>query len=103
MTINDVSVSLVVRLHARDDTANEVGAFLRDTVAAANEERGTTVWLALQTDERMFWIVDAFPTERDREAHLSGPIAAALIENAGRLLVEPPQILPASVLAAKLP
>jgi len=61
------------------------------------------VWLALRTDERTFWIVDAFPTESDRRAHLDGPIAAALTENAERLLAAPPEILPAAVLAAKLP
>jgi quinol monooxygenase YgiN len=100
---NDVTVSLVVRLYARQETADEVAGFLASSVAAANDESGTTVWLALQTDGRTFWIVDAFPTESDRRAHLDGPIAAALIENADRLLAAPPEILPASVLAAKLP
>jgi hypothetical protein len=47
--------------------------------------------------------VDAFPTERDREDHLAGAIAAVLMENAERLLADPLEILPASVLAAKLP
>ena len=103
MTTNDVTVSLVVRLNARDTTANELAGFLVDAVAMANAESGTTVWLALRTDEHTFWIVDAFPTERARRDHLGGPIAAALMEHADRLLVEPPQILSAAVLAAKLP
>jgi quinol monooxygenase YgiN len=102
-TTDVVTVSLVVRLTARQTTTDELAGFLRDAVTAANAETGTLVWLALRTDERTFWIVDAFPTERDREAHLTGPIAAALMEHADRLLAEPPQILPAGVLAAKLP
>jgi quinol monooxygenase YgiN len=103
MTATDVTVALVVRMHARDTTASDLAAFLTDAVAAANDESGTVVWFALRTDERTFWIVDAFPTERDRQDHLAGPIAAALMEHADRLLAEPPQILPAAVLAAKLP
>jgi len=101
--MHDVTVSLVVRLNARQDAADELTGFLTSSVAAANAESGTTVWLALRTDERTFWIVDAFPTESDRQAHLDGPIAAALIENAERLLAATPEILPAAVLAAKLP
>ena len=103
MTTDDVRVSLVVRLHARDDRTDELAELLSGALAAANQEAGTIVWLALRTDERTFWIVDAFPTERDREAHLMGPIAAALMQNADRLLTDRPQILPASVIAAKLP
>jgi quinol monooxygenase YgiN len=104
MTTNDsVTVSLVVRLNAREETANQLADFLTDAVAAANAESGTIVWLALRTDDRTFWIVDAFPTERERLAHLEGPIAAALMEHADRLLAESPEILPAEVLAAKLP
>ena len=101
--MHDVTVSLVVRLNARQDAAEELAGFLASSVAPANAESGTTVWLALRTDEQTFWIVDAFPTESDRRAHLDGPIAAALIENAERLLAAPPEILPAAVLAAKLP
>jgi quinol monooxygenase YgiN len=103
MTTNDVTVSLVVQLKARETTADELAGFLADALAMANAESGTTVWLALRTAEDTFWIVDAFPTERDRRDHLSGPIAAALMEHADRLLTEPPRILPAVVLAAKLP
>jgi quinol monooxygenase YgiN len=103
MTTNDVTVALVVRLHARATTADDLAGFLAGAVTAANDEAGTVVWLALRTDERTFWIVDAFPTERERQDHLAGPIAAALMEHADRLLAEPPLILPAAVLAAKLP
>ena len=39
----------------------------------------------------------------ERQAHLQGEIAAALMANADRLLASPPQILTADVLAAKVP
>jgi hypothetical protein len=37
-----------------------------------------------------------------RPAHLDGPIAAALMQNADRLPASAPEILPADVLAAKV-
>jgi hypothetical protein len=61
------------------------------------------VWFALQTGPATFWIVDAFPTEVDRQAHLGGPIAAALTANAARFLSSPPEIFKADILAAKVP
>jgi quinol monooxygenase YgiN len=97
------SVGLVVRMTAKPETHDEVATFLTDAVNLANAEPGTTVWFALRTDRSTFWIVDAFPRDAERQAHLDGPIAAALRENADRLLAAPPEILPADVLAAKVP
>ena len=69
----------------------------------ANLESGTVVWFAARTDESTFWIFDAFATEDDRQAHATGEIVAALGANAERLLAVAPEILPADVLAQKLP
>jgi quinol monooxygenase YgiN len=49
-----------------------------------------------------FGIFDAFANETGREAHLSGPIAAALMSKWKDLLAEPPKIEKIEVLAAKL-
>ena len=95
--------ALVVRLTAKPETRDEVAAFLAGAVELANGESGTTVWFALRTDESTFWIVDAFPGPAERQAHLDGPIAAALMQKADRLLATAPEILPADVLAAKVP
>lgn len=76
--------------------------FLTDALGLANDEAGTFVWFALRTDASTFWIVDAFPNEDSRRAHINGPIAEALMANADRLLATPPEILPADVLAAKV-
>ena len=57
----------------------------------------------LRTDTTTFWIVDAFPSDAERQEHLEGAIASSLLANAERLLDGPPEILPAEVLAAKLP
>jgi quinol monooxygenase YgiN len=50
-----------------------------------------------------FGIFDAFPDESGRQAHLAGPIAAALMAQASDLLAEAPAIEQVDVLAAKLP
>jgi quinol monooxygenase YgiN len=50
-----------------------------------------------------FAIFDAFPDEAGREAHLAGPVAAALMEHADELLAEPPRIETLDVIADKLP
>jgi len=96
------TTALVVRLVARPETRDEVAGFLAGAVDLAKAEPGTTVWFALRTDESTFWIVDAFPGASERQAHLDGPIAAALMANADRLLAAPPEIFPADVLASKV-
>jgi quinol monooxygenase YgiN len=102
-TAQTLTVSFVAKLVAKPDTADEVAGFLADAVALANDEAATVVWFALRTDATTFWIVDAFASEDARQAHLQGPIAAALMQNAERLLAAPPEILAADVLAAKVP
>ncbi len=96
-----VTVALVVKLTAKPETADEVKTFLTDALALADAEPGTPVWMSLRTDATTFWIVDAFPGDAERQAHLSGPIAEALLANADRLLAAPPEIQPADVLAIK--
>lgn len=96
-----VTKALVVKMIAKDDTQDEVASFLTGALELANAEAGTLIWMALRTDDSTFWIVDAFPSDTERQAHLDGPIAAALMQNADRLLASPPEILPADVLATK--
>jgi quinol monooxygenase YgiN len=103
MPTSALPLAFVAKLVAKDDTAAELGDLLTGALQLANEEAGTVVWFALRTDPTTFWIVDAFPSEDARQAHLGGRIAAALMANADRLLASPPEILPADVLAAKVP
>ena len=96
------ALAIVASMVAKPETADEVATFLSDAVELARQEEGTTSWFALRTDATTFWIVDTFAAEAGRQTHLGGPIAAALMANADRLLAEPPVIRPADVLAAKL-
>jgi quinol monooxygenase YgiN len=98
-----IRLSFVVKAVAKEETAEEVAAFLSQAVDMANEEASTLAWFALRTDAVTFWIVDGFANESDRQKHFNGPIPAALIQNADRLLAAPPEILPADVFSVKLP
>jgi quinol monooxygenase YgiN len=101
--VRTLTLAFVAKMVAKKETADEVGRFLADAVSLANQEAGTVVWFALRTDATTFWIVDAFASEADRQTHIKGPIAAALMANADRLLASPPEILPADILASKVP
>ena len=59
--------------------------------------------IAVRLGPSTFGIFDAFPDEAGRSAHLSGRVAAALMEKASDLLAQPPTIEKVDVLAAKLP
>jgi quinol monooxygenase YgiN len=98
-----IRVALLVRLHAKPGKEAEVASFLEGALPLANQEAGTTAWFALRLGPATFGIFDAFPGEAERQAHLGGPIAAALMAKASELLAEPPQIERVDVLAAKLP
>jgi quinol monooxygenase YgiN len=98
-----VTVGLVVRLEAKRGKEAEVLKFLEDGLAVVQEEPATTAWFAIRWGPATFGIVDFFPDESGRDAHLSGRVAAALMEKASDLLIEPPTIEKVDVLAAKLP
>jgi quinol monooxygenase YgiN len=96
-----VEVALVVKLTAKAGMEEELAELLTGALSLANDEPGTEVWMALRSDQSTFWIVDAFPGDAERKAHLEGPIAEALFANADRLLAAAPEVNPANVLAVK--
>jgi quinol monooxygenase YgiN len=98
-----VKTALYVRLEAKPGKEQEVADFLRGGLPLAEEEPATIAWFALQMGPSTFGIFDAFPDDAGRQAHLSGPIAAALMAKAPDLLAEPPSVAKVDVLAAKLP
>jgi quinol monooxygenase YgiN len=97
-----VSVGILATLKAKPGKENDVEVFLKSALPLANQEEGTTVWFALRLGPSTFGIFDAFADGAGREAHLSGPIAAALMAKWEELLAEPPKIEQIDVLAAKL-
>ncbi len=98
-----VTVGLYVPLEAKPEKAEELEAFLASAQALAEQEPDTTAWFAIKIDDSTYGIVDFFPGSDGRQAHLEGPIAAALMDKASELLASPPDIKPIDVLASKLP
>jgi quinol monooxygenase YgiN len=98
-----VTVGLLVTLQARPGKEDELADFLASALPLAQAEPETTAWFAIKIDASTFAIADFFPTAAGRQAHLDGPIAAALMQRAEELLAVPPDIKPVDVLAAKLP
>jgi quinol monooxygenase YgiN len=96
-----LTVGLIVRLEARAGKEDELATFLLSALPLAEAEDSTPIWLAVRTSEQTFWIVDANPDDAGRQAHLDGPIAAALMGRADELLAQPPEILMSNVIAAK--
>ena len=93
------SKALLVRLEARPGKEAEVADFLRGALPVVEGEPATVAWFAPTT----FGIFDAFPDDAGRQAHLTGQVAAALMERAEALFAEPPVIEQIDVLADKLP
>jgi len=98
-----VKVGLLATLRAKDGKEEELATFLAGALPLAEGEPATTAWFATKLDDSTFGVFDVFPDDAGRQAHLDGPIAAALMEKADELLSEPPEIKSIEILAAKLP
>jgi quinol monooxygenase YgiN len=98
-----VKVALFVKLEAKPGKEKDVERFLLSGLPLVQEEPATIAWFGIRLGPSTFGIFDAFPDEAGRQAHLSGKVAAALMEKAGELFSKPPSIEKADVLAAKLP
>ena len=98
-----VRVALWVPLHAKPGKEAELESFLKSALPLAQQEPKTIAWFVLKMGPSTFGIFDVFPDEAGRQAHLDGPIAAALMAKAAELLAQPPKIDKLDVLAAKLP
>jgi quinol monooxygenase YgiN len=98
-----ITVGLLVRLEAKPGREADLAAFLEQGLQLASRETTTPLWCALRFGPSTFAIYDAFLDEAGRQAHLSGPIAKALMAQTPQLLAAPPTIERVDVLGAKLP
>lgn len=95
--------ALFVELKAKPGREEDVASFLASAQPLAAAEPGTVTWFAGRMDAETFLIFDTFDDEAGRRAHLEGPIAKALMENAEALLASAPSIRQVDLLADKLP
>ncbi len=93
--------AILALLHAKPGKEAEVEEFLKSAQPLAVQEGGTTSWYAVKLGPSKFGIFDTFREEADRNAHLNGPIAKALMAKADELLAEPPQLEMLDILASK--
>ncbi|MBA2450762.1 MAG: antibiotic biosynthesis monooxygenase [Chloroflexi bacterium] len=98
-----VTVGLLVRLEAKPGKEAEVARFLEGGLTLVQAEPATTAWFGIRMGPSTFGIFDVFPDDSGRQAHLSGRVAAALMEQAPELFAQPPAIENIDVLASKLP
>jgi quinol monooxygenase YgiN len=98
-----VTTGLIVRLEAHIGKEEELASFLESALPLVEDEAETVAWFAIRVGATSFAIVDFFPDEAGRRAHLEGAVAKALSERAEELLAEPPSVEHCEVLAAKLP
>ena len=96
-----VSYALLARVEAKAGKEEAVENFLKSALALAMEEEDTISWYALKMGPSTFGIFDTFNDEKGREVHLSGKIAAALMEHADELLSKPPTIEKVELIAVK--
>jgi len=96
-----IKFALFARLEAKPGKEQAVADFLAAGLNMANQETTTPIWFALRLSPSTFGIFDAFETDANRQAHLTGPIAQALIAKADELFSVPPSIEAIDVLGLK--
>ena len=101
MVNTQLKQALFVRLEAKPGKEQDVIAFLQTALDMAQREERTPLWFALRLSQTTFGVFDAFYDDAARQAHLSGPIAQALMAHAEELFAKPPSIEPIDVLGVK--
>jgi len=93
--------AILALLEAKPGKETELEEFLKSAQPLAAAEPATTAWYAVKLGPARFGIFDTFPNDAGRQAHLSGPIAKALMAKADELLAKPPQLEMLDILASK--
>jgi quinol monooxygenase YgiN len=101
--VEAITVGLYVRLEAKTGREEEVESFLKEALRLVSDEQATLLWFAVRVGPSTFAIIDAFPDESGRQAHLAGQVASALQEKGPQLLASEPTLERFDILAAKLP
>jgi quinol monooxygenase YgiN len=98
-----VTKGLLVRLEAQHEKDADVEEFLLSAVSLVREEPRTTAWFAVRFGRSEYGVLDFFPDEQARDAHLSGRVPQALRDRGDELFAKPPEIVKLDVLADKAP
>jgi quinol monooxygenase YgiN len=93
--------ALFVRLEAKPGKERAVADFLAAGLEMTNREATTPIWFALKLSPTTFGVFDAFASEEDRQAHLAGDMADALMARVDEMLASPPSVELIDVLALR--
>jgi quinol monooxygenase YgiN len=96
-----ITHAFFVRLEAKPGKEQALADFLTAGLEMTNREATTPIWFALKLSPTTFGVFDAFRSEEDRQAHLGGSMANALMARADEMLASPPSIEQIDVLAMK--
>lgn len=96
-----VDRGLLATLEAKPGKGDALGDFLRQGRELAVAEEGTVTWYAFRLSDTTYGIFDTFEGEDGRQAHLDGPIPAALGQVGADLLAAAPDIRLVEVIAVK--
>ncbi|KAF8632401.1 hypothetical protein AX17_004842 [Amanita inopinata Kibby_2008] len=98
-----LAVGLQVLLLAKHDQVPAVREFLKSARPLVEAEEGTPFWYAIEfPGTNSFAIIDFFPSEEAKKAHLNGKVAEALFSRADELLTSAPEVLETNVLAVNV-
>ncbi len=98
---NKVNKALLVRLEAKPGKEHDVEQFLLAALPLVEQEPDTKPWFAVRFGPSTFGIIDAFPDDAARQAHLNGAVGKALAERADELFASSPEISNLDVIAEK--
>ena len=92
---------LLLTFKAKPGHEREVEEFLQYANEVVNEERATTAWFGIRTEEGEYGIFDVFRNSEDRFLHLVGHVPRELAKHAFTLLGSMPDIEMLNVEAKK--
>jgi len=100
--VSDFEIAAVhVGMLGTSQVVQAVADFLATGVELTNREATTPIWFALQLSPTTFGVFDAFASEEDRQAHLAGNMAKALMSRVDEMLAKPPSVEPVDILGMK--
>ncbi|KAJ7581816.1 hypothetical protein C8J56DRAFT_1006033 [Mycena floridula] len=100
--VNGLRIFVQAQPHKVDAVRDFLIVSLR-ALPLVEAEPGTAVWYAIEfPGTGMFGIIDFFPSDAARDAHLAGKVATALFASVDELFTGPPDVVKVSVLAAKV-
>jgi len=94
-------LAIYAHLTPKPGKEKDVEALLKKGAEMAAGEKQTIAWFGFKESDTSYGIFDTFDDEAGREAHLNGPIAAALMAKADELLSSPPKIFKIEIIAEK--